>query len=138
MTIGKRSLEDNRLGAAPRASSPSCGSLQLTLTARTGRGPSPGRWVAGPRLRLVDEQGAWVVAGASDGSGVRYRLTLEFADDPASFFSGGKLEASVTVESDGGVHHGRFDGQTWHTVGLDQAPSLPSVLSAGPGSRRLS
>jgi hypothetical protein len=70
---------------------------------------------------------------AADGSGIRYRVALDFADDPAALFSGGKLAAAVTVESDGAVHHGRFDGETWHPVGLEAAPTLPGLLASGAG-----
>jgi hypothetical protein len=72
----------------------------------------------------------------ADGPQVRYRLTLDFAEDPGAFFSGGKLQAMVTVEGAGGdAHHGRFDGDIWHPVGLDDAPTLAGVLRDGPGPR---
>ena len=71
---------------------------------------------------------------ATDGSGIDHEVTLVFAEDPRNFFSGGKLEAGITVESNGTVHHGQFDGQTWHAIGLEGAPSLPGLLATGEGA----
>jgi hypothetical protein len=70
---------------------------------------------------------------AATGPGVDYRLALAFADDPADIFSGGKLNAVITVESGGGTHHGRFDGETWHAVGLEGTPNLPALLRSACG-----
>jgi len=70
---------------------------------------------------------------AATGPGVDYRLTLDFDHDPADIFSGGKLNAVVTVEGEGGEHHGRFDGETWHAIGLDGAPNLPALLRSACG-----
>jgi hypothetical protein len=69
----------------------------------------------------------------ADGPGVHYRLTVDFAEDPAAFFSGSKLDAALTVDSDGVTHQGRLDGETWHPVGLEQAPRLPDLLTGGAG-----
>jgi hypothetical protein len=68
---------------------------------------------------------------AADGPGVDYRLSVDFGQDPGGFFSGSKLDATVTVESGGVTHHGRFDDETWRAVGLEQAPRLPDLLTAG-------
>ena len=69
---------------------------------------------------------------SAEGAAVAYRLTVDFAEDPAAYFTGAKLDAALTVESDGVTHHGQFDSRSWYPVGLEAAPRLPELLSGAP------
>lgn len=76
------------------------------------------------------EDGTVTRAGlTADGDGLTHRITFDFSDEPGQAFTEDKLEAAVTVESDGAVHHGHFDGQAWQIAGLDDVPTLASLLA---------